>query len=341
MGRETRSSRRIRLLLVSIPALLLAACAENAPLDSLDPAGPAARRIDGLFRPVFWVAVAIFAVVSAGIIAAIVLFRDRPDRADPKQVHGNTTLEVVWTVIPVIILASLVVPTVRTVMDLTSCSSDAVRVEVIGHQWWFEYFYAEADIATANVLVIPAGRQVCLELTSEDVIHNFWVPRLNGKRYVIPGQQTELTLEADEPGEYWGQCGEFCGLSHALMRARVVALPEDQYAAWVASQQSEAVEPAAGSRAEDGKNVFLNGGCTQCHVIRGVWTDVARQPPAPDLTHFASRHVFAGAALETDRANLQRWLANPPAVKPGSLMPNLRLTADDIDALIAYLETLE
>ncbi|MFQ5967415.1 MAG: cytochrome c oxidase subunit II [Acidimicrobiia bacterium] len=317
-------------------------------MDSLDPAGPIARRIDSLFWLTFWVAVAIFFVVEGAILVAAIFFRDRPKREEPKQTHGNPKLEVAWTVVPILILAALAVPTVKTVFDLTDTSGSEMTIEVIGHQWWFEYVYRAEGITTANVLVIPEDTQVALALTSDDVIHNFWVPRLNGKRYAVPGQVTTLLLQADDPGEYWGQCGEFCGLSHSLMRARVQVLTAAAFDQWVADQQLPAAEPAADSLAAHGLELFQTGlftaddgvsyACTQCHVIAGVNDQTAQA--APNLTHFASRNVFAGASLDRTAENVARWLSNPPAIKPGSYMPNLNLSQEEITSLVAYLETL-
>lgn len=338
---RTRRLRWWRYAPLLVLVLLLSSCVEDAPLDSLNPAGPVAERIDGLFSLVFWIAAAVFVLVQGGILVAVFLFRDRKGRKEPRQIHGNNKLEVLWTAIPALILAGIAVPTIQTVFDLTDRPDNALRVEVIGHQWWFEYVYPDYGISTANSLVIPTGMAIDLQMISEDVLHNFWVPQLAGKRYLVPGQETFLTLEADEPGEYWGQCAEYCGLSHALMRARVVALDEADFEQWVAAQQQPAIEPAAGSLAEQGRNTFLDVGCTRCHIIEGVWEDVGRQPPAPDLTHFASRTMFAGASFERTPDNLRDWLANPPAMKDGSFMPNLGLTNDEITALIAYLETLE
>ncbi len=343
-------------------ALLLASCSfieiENAPLSAVDPRGPIAERIDNLFWPVFWVATVIFVIVQGAILFSIFAFRDRKGRKEPKQIHGNAKLEVTWTVIPTLILATIAVPTVRAVFDLTECAPDAMRVDIIGHQWWFEYFYPDYGIETANVLVMPAGQEVCAHMTSDDVLHNFWIPQLNGKRYLIPGQETLLRLEAYEPGEYWGHCAEFCGLSHSLMRARALALSPADFDAWVAGQQQEAAVPVEGTQAWDGLQTFLNKGCTQCHTMDFV--DNALVPdnilPAeafngPNLTHFASRNVFAGAYLPyqgdtpedslTYEQGLELWLANPPEVKPGSYMPNLGLTQQEIDDLIAWLETLK
>ena len=343
MGRNRRWWRA-RGAALAVLALALAGCVQNAPLDSLDPKGPFAERINGLFWPVFWVAVVIFVLVEGAILVAAVVFRDRPGRAEPKQTHGSPRLEVVWTVIPALILAGIAVPTVSAVFDLTKCGSGAMSIEVIAHQWWFEYRYPEeGGVVTANVLVIPAGQEVCLSMTSEDVLHNFWVPNLNGKRYLIPGQTTTLRLQADEPGEFWGHCAEFCGLSHSLMRARVEAVPTAEFDAWIDAQRQPAPVPAEGTAAAVGLAVFEARACTQCHFISGT-NDVAN-PFGPNLTHFASRHVFAGATLpeqdEDRRDALKRWIANPPEVKPGSFMPDLGLTEQEIEDVIAYLETLQ
>lgn len=336
-------------------ALLLSACSlieiEDAPLSAVDPRGPFAQEIDDLFWPVFWIATAIFVIVEGGILFAIFAFRDRRGRKEPKQIHGNTKLEVTWTLIPALILAGIAVPTVRSVFNLTECGEGAMPVKVIGHQWWFEYQYEQYGIESANVMVIPAGEEVCAEMTSDDVLHNYWIPQLNGKRYLVPGQETVLRLQADEPGEYWGHCAEFCGLSHSLMRARVVALPRAEFDAWVAGQQQTATPPAEGTLEAEGLALFAAKACTQCHTV-----DYGPDSPStnivasdafngPNLTHFAGRSTFAGAVLpeegETYDEALKRWLANPPLVKPGSYMPNLGLTEQEIDALIAWLKTLD
>ena len=336
----SRSSRRsLKFALVTGLTLGLTSCVADAPLDSLDPQGPAARRIDELSNSVFLIAGIILAIVLGGMLFAIIRYRDH-GQAEPKQIHGNAVLEVVWTAIPIVLLAGLAVPTVQTIFDLTECAGDAMEVDVIGHQWWFEYQYPEEGITTANVMVIPAGQEVCLNMTSDDVIHNFWVPKLNGKRYLVPGQQTTLTLEADNPGEYWGQCGEFCGLSHALMRARVRAVDRSDYDAWVARMQKPAALPAEGSLAAAGLDEF-NGICSTCHVIEGV--NELDNPVGPNLTHFADpyRNVFAGASLDRTDEHLAEWLADPPTIKPGSFMPDLNLTTDEIDALLALLQGLD
>jgi cytochrome c oxidase subunit 2 len=334
-------------------SLVLSACSFieiDSPLTIFEPAGPFSERIDGLFWPVFWIAAGVFVLVQGGILVAVLLFRDRSGRKEPKQIHGNAKLEVTWTVIPALILAVIAVPTVRAVFDLTECGPDALTVDVIGHQWWFEFEYPDTGIQTANVMVVPAGREVCARMTSDDVIHSFWIPALNGKRDVIPGQETIVRLQADDPGEYWGHCAEFCGLSHSLMRMRVQALPEADFQRWLTDQQLPATPPAEDSQAFAGLQVYENKGCTQCHTVDygadSQYTNIV-DPTAfngPNLTHFASRNVFAGAYLPYEGLDyedaLAEWLANPPEVKPGSFMPNLGLTAQEIDDLIAWLETL-
>jgi cytochrome c oxidase subunit 2 len=245
----------------------------------------------------------------------------------------------------------LAVPTVQAVFDLTECPDGAMHIDVIGHQWWFEYVYPEqGDIQTANVLVIPAGQEICLDMTSADVLHNYWVPQLNGKRYLVPGQQTLLRLNADEPGEYWGHCAEFCGLSHSLMRARVVAMDQADFDTWIDEQQQPAPVPEEGTPEWEGLQVYLNKGCAACHSVdfedNGAGIEDQIRPEGwfqgPNLTHFASRSVFAGAYLPYEGLGyeeaLAEWLADPPSVKPGSFMPNLGLTGEEIDNLIAWLE---
>ena len=334
--------------------LLLGSCGRvEQPLNSFDSQGPIAERINDLFWPVFWIAVVIFVLVQGALLVAVFLFRERKgkQRPEPKQLKGNTRLELLWTVVPTLILAGIAVPTVTTLFDLAECPRGAMEIEVIGHQWWFEYRYPDSGVVTANIMVIPEDTEVCAKMTSDDVLHNFWIPKLAGKRYLVPGQETEQRLYAEDPGEYWGHCAEFCGLSHARMRARVVAMTQGDFDAWVANQLLPAVTPETGSPAEEGMEVFLAGACIGCHIIDGVNNPdpATLTVPAPDLTHFASRHVFAGATLPTGlnptmadwEESLRLWLNDPPEWKPGSFMQYLGLTADEIDSLVAYLSTLE
>lgn len=300
-----RSTRTIALAGTTV---LLASCSlietGDHPLTTFEPAGPIADRLLDLFWLVFVIAVVVFFLVMGAIVFILFVFRERDKEAakEPKQLHGSPKLEVAWTVIPALILAAIAVPTVSSVFELSECADDTMRVEVIGHQWWFEYHYPDRDITTANILVIPTGEEVCAEMTSADVMHNFWVPALHGKRYLIPGQTTVLPLVAAEAGEYWGQCAEFCGLSHSLMRARVLAMEPSEFDTWVAEQEEPATFPRDGTPEWDGYQVYVNKGCTQCHAVRfddesasNIIADGAFN--GPDLTHFATRSTFAGAIL--------------------------------------------
>ena len=336
--------------------LLLASCqfleTGDQPLTTFEPAGPNAERIDELFWLVFWIAAVMFFLVMGAIVVMLFIFRDRHDEnaKEPKQLHGSPKLEVLWTVIPALILAGIAVPTISSVFELSGCEEDSMVVEVIGNQWWFEYNYPEQGFSTANVMVIPVGQEVCAEMTSTDVLHSFWVPSLHGKRDLVPGQTTILPFEASQTGEFWGHCAEFCGLSHSLMRARVIVMEPSDFEAWVAQQQKPTPFPEEGTPEWDGYQVFQSKGCNQCHTVRFDDESASVIVPedlfnGPELTHFASRSVFAGAVLpgegESREQALKEWLANPPQVKPGSFMPNLALTEQEINALIVWLESNE
>jgi cytochrome c oxidase subunit 2 len=285
-------------------------------LTTLDPKGTFSQSIQTLVNPVFAVAAVVFVGVIGGIAFIAWKFRDRGDDDEhfPVQLHGKTSFEIGWTLLPALVLAAIGVFTVLTLIDLNKPAPEAIQVEVYGQQWWWGFHYdvdndgnftGEGDVTTATELIIPVGRTVELHVTSNDVIHSFWIPALNGKRDAVPGQSHPWKLQADEEGVYRGQCTEFCGLSHANMRMLVRAVPQDQYDAWLANQQKPAVEPAAGSEAEAGKAVFNAQLCSSCHLIDGVNNEKVASDKgvksqlvsgiAPDLTHFATRGTFAGS----------------------------------------------
>ena len=336
-----RARLRLRRGYVAVlPILvLLAGCAKNAPQDTLEPKGPVARQIDHLINPVFWIAGVVFVLVQGLAIYTVMKYRHRDDAPEPVQVHGNTKLELTWTIIPAVILLGIAVPTIITIFDLNRTPKNAINVTVIGHQFWWEYHYEDYGIVTANELYMPTGRpvQVTLRGDKSDVIHSFWVPPLAGKQDIIPGRVNHLHLQADEPGTYLGQCTEYCGLSHANMRNRAVAVPPAEFDAWVANQKLPPKEPPAGSDAHAGYELFTSKGCAGCHTINGRSTGAV----GPNLTHFESRGTFAGSLFDNTPGNLRRWLKDPPAEKPGVKMPNLGLTDDEIGKLVAYLETLQ
>jgi cytochrome c oxidase subunit 2 len=218
--------------------------------------------------------------------------------------------------------------------------TNSLLIKVIGHQFWWEFQYPEFNLTTANEVHQPIGRTANFELTSADVIHSFWIPALGGKRDVVPGRTNYLwwTPDPNTSGVYLGQCAELCGYSHANMRMRgIVQTPED-FAAWVRQQQAPAATPPANTPAAQGAQLFTQKGCAGCHTINGT---SAAGKTAPDLTHFGSRLTVAAGIMDNNTANVKRWLADPPTVKPGSLMPNLGLNGAELDALAAYLEFLK
>ncbi len=383
---------------------------DGKPLTTLSPRGQYAQTIQNLVSPVFIIAGVILVLVMGAVLYIAFRFRERPDEDEiPAQLHGNTVLEIGWTLAPAAILLVVAVLTVATIADLEAREPDAMKVQVEGQQWWWAFRYdlnddgvyddPENDLITATELVIPEDTVVEIYTTGNDVIHSYWIPELNGKKDAVPGMRNFWKIQADEPGVYRGQCTEFCGLSHANMRMLVRALPRAEYNAWLANQLEPAVEPEEGSLAAEGKDVYLNQLCSSCHLIRGVNDEKVADPEsgvesllvsgiAPDLTHFSSRGTFAGSifnshypdkpgatpeevaacragenvaqncgdpedeALPGNPANpaynvdLEDWLRDPTVMKPmaaddGRGMPNLGLGEDQIDALVAYLNSLK
>jgi cytochrome c oxidase subunit 2 len=330
-GRRTAAAAALGAL-----TLVVTACAENAPQDTLEPEGPAARTIDNLINPVFIVAAVIFVLVEGMVLLFSVRYRHRDDAPEPVQVHGNTKLEVGWTLVPALILLAVAIPTIATIFKLAQKPKDAINVTVTARQFWWEYNYPDLGVVTANELHMPVGRKLELTLEGEDVIHSFWVPKLSGKTDVVPGRQNHMNISGDKPGIYLGQCTEFCGLSHANMRLKAIVHTPADFEAWVASQRQGPSTPAEGSPAAEGAELFTSKGCGGCHTVEGV----SRGRVGPNLTHFASRTSFAGSMFEMSPANIAKWLRDPPGVKPGSKMPNLNLSADETTKLVAYLESL-
>jgi cytochrome c oxidase subunit 2 len=349
---------------MAIPAVFvfLASCAGKAPQDTLDPDGPIARKEDNLFFFVFVIATLVFILVQGLLIVTVVRHRHRPGRPDPIQVHGNTKLEFGWTVIPALLLVGVAFPTVFTIFDVAKePKKNVLPVEVYGHLWWWEYRYPTLGISTANELHIPTKTDIRLSLHSiepglpkpkdakEDefaagVIHSFWVPRLAGKQDVVPGRTNKLTIRADREDEYLGQCAEYCNLSHANMRLRVISMNQQRFDQWVADQKAPIQQPTGGDAAA-GLALFKGKGtCIACHTMQGVEGAVARV--GPNLSHLMSRKTFAGATFEITPENLHKWIENPSAMKPmrpekGTGMPKIPLSDTEISQLVAFLETLK
>ena len=339
--------KRRLLLIVGALTLLLGACGKTEqPQNVLDPKAPIARQLDDLWNPVFAISVVIFVLVEVLVVFVAIRYRRRGDADNPKQIHGNNVLEIGWTITPFLILVVVAVLTVVNIGKLEAIpkGSDVVRVNVTGHQWWWEFNYPADGITTANEMHLPVGKRIDVRLTSVDVIHSFWPPKLAGKLDVIPNRvnHMEIKTEGVEPGTYWGQCAEYCGLSHANMRLKVVVETEADFAAWQADQTTAPnLDLAADSPAASGKDLFRIKGCGGCHAIDGYTAGTV----GPNLTHFMSRKTFAGAIFANNTEELKAWLRNPPKQKPmmpdnGMGMPNLNLAENEISDLIAFLQTL-
>jgi cytochrome c oxidase subunit 2 len=326
--------------LLAAVLLAVAGCRGPFPQTTLAPRSDFGVAVDTLFTSIFWWAVIVFAIVEGLLLFVIIRYRRREGAPGPKPLHGHTALEIGWTLAPALILVFIAVPTMRTIFATAArAPAGALRVEVVGHQWWWEYRYPDLGIVTANELHLPLGRPVQLELTSADVIHSFWAPALGGKRDLTQGRVTRIAFTADSAGEISGQCAEFCGASHANMRLRVFVQPDSAFQAWVTRQRAEPPPPARGSLAERGREAFAHGACIACHTIAGL--PQARGTVGPNLTHVGSRTTLAGATLPNTTDYLRRWIADAPGLKPGALMPAMPLPDDQLAALVAYLQSLQ
>jgi cytochrome c oxidase subunit II len=285
----------------------------------------------------------IFLVVFTLLTYAIVKFRDKSkDRGrEPAQVYGSTQIELAWTVIPILIVAVLFAATARMIHAIQDAPEPpgAVEVTAIGHQFWWEFRYPELGIVTANELHVPVSdpahpTPTFLKLLSADTDHSFWVPQLAGKTDLIPNHPNETWLDPHDAGLFLGQCAQYCGTQHAKMLLRVyVDTPED-FEAWVHGQQQPANQD---EKEAAGRRVFETTACVNCHAVGGT-NGTGRF--GPDLTHLMSRRTIAAGAAENTRENLRQWIQDPDSIKSGSLMPAMKLSDADLDALVGYLETL-
>jgi cytochrome c oxidase subunit 2 len=290
----------------------------------------------------FWLAMIpsalIFLIVFGGIAVVLVRDRDRPGSPEPAPMQHSRALEITWTAIPLLLLAVFFGLMLRTMGIVNAEPEASMRVQVIGHQWWWEFRYPELGIVTANELHLPVGMAVRLELTTDDVVHTFWVPRFGWKKDSIPNKLNSMTVRLDEAGTFDGACSEYCGTQHAWMRIMVVAEADSQFDAWARAQQAPAPAPAD-ALARRGQELFASTTCVNCHAVAGLHT-TARV--GPDLSHVGSRATIgAGVALRTPDA-LEQWIRDPHAIKPGVLMPGYAARSpDDLTALAAYLNSLK
>jgi cytochrome c oxidase subunit 2 len=328
--------------------LLFAGAAAAAPQDALHPAGPQADHIGNLWNFTLALCTVVFIAVIGACLYALWRAPRSPLSAAPdtsslaqpeRRIHRTIIWAVAISTAGLLALLGADVFTSRAIAQMPL--KDAVNIELVGHQWWWEAHYKDDDpsreFTTANELHIPVGRPVVITLLSNDVIHSLWVPKLHGKKDLIPGRTAILRLRADHAGTYRGQCAEFCGLEHAMMALLVVAEPPDGYEAWAARQRQPAPAPASAEQ-QRGQQVFLDSTCVMCHTIAGT---TAQARLGPDLSHLASRSTIAAGMLPNNRGHLAGWIADPQSLKPGVTMPGNALPADDLQALLAYLETLK
>lgn len=402
MSRHRLRARRLLMgTALFFSVLMLAACQTDTPYSTIAPEGTHAESIYTLLKPVAAAGLAVFIVVEGLLVYSVVRFRRRSN-AMPVQTHGNTRIEILWTIAPALIVLVISVLTFRTQAVNSVMPPDALRINAIGHQWWWEFKYLNedsvignngvesdeeaegspkpataddrgVDLVTANDMYIPVGRDVTVVLNATDVIHNFWVPRLAGKTYNIPNNTNYITFRAEREGIYRGQCAEFCGEAHALMRFRVIAVAPEVFDRWMAEHQTAPTPPLPGyelprpapnataqaqgtpvptvapepanfnDSAAQGQITFIRKGCITCHVIDGVPQAVGQS--GPNLTYFGSRTTIAAGIMPNTPENLAAWLHNPGEIKPGNLMANAIkpgvLSEQEISNLIAYLEGMK
>jgi cytochrome c oxidase subunit II len=336
-----RSSRWITAL--GLLVVTLAACStDQYPQTTLLPRGDFAKIADDLLDTTVRWALLVFVLVEGVLLYAVFRFRGKPGDAEPHQTHGNTTVEVIWTVIPALILAAIAVPTVRAIFQTNATpGKDALTIEVVGHQWWWEFRYPEFNITTANEMHVPVGRMVSLRMGSNDVIHSFWVPQFAAKRDVFANRETRMWFTAQAEGDYPGQCAEFCGIQHGRMAHRIKAQKPEEFQAWVAHMQTlgpkppGAAAPAGDQQYALGEKLFTGKGCIACHSFAAV--NAPKGMVGPNLANIGSRSYLAAGTLKNTDENLARWIRDPQGIKKGVLMPNLGVTEAEAQALVAYL----
>jgi cytochrome c oxidase subunit 2 len=337
-------------ILVLLAGILFAAGLCNAspsddnPVPSIfQPHSTPAESIYHLSVFVLAITAVIFLVVFSLLVYAVVKFRNKAAGAErePAQVYGSTQIELAWTIIPILIVVVLFLATARVIHAIQDAPKPATAVEVtaIGHQFWWEFRYPALGIVTANELHVPVSDPVhptptFLKLLSADTDHSFWVPQLAGKTDLIPNRVNEMWMDPHQTGIYLGQCAQYCGTQHAKMLLRVSVDTPEAFEAWVRDQKRTADQD---TKEIAGRRVFETTACINCHAVGGT---AATGRFGPDLTHLMSRSTIASGAAGNTSENLRLWIENPDAIKPGSLMPAMKLSGADLDALLRYLETL-
>ena len=314
--------------------LLAAGCAADQP-DIFRARGSAGEEIRQLAVQIFIILSVVLITVWALLAYVIVRYRKRPE-SEASETRGNLKIEIVWTLIPAAIIVVLFILTVRTTQNL-ALPDPGAQFTVVGHQWWWEFDFADEGFVTANEVHVAARRQVSADVVSTDVIHSFWVPQMGGKVDMIPGHVNRVAFVPLKEGRYLGECSEFCGAQHGKMRFLFVVDSPEEFSAWVRAQQQPAAAPE-GAEARAGASVIATVGCSGCHAVRGT---SLKGTFGPDLTHFGSRGGIGAWALTNTPDNLLTWLQDPQAVKPECLMPRVALPLAQQKQLVAYLEELQ
>lgn len=315
----------------------------SSPTNIFAPASTPAHTVVGLSYFVLAITAIIFVVVGGLLIYAVIKFRKRAndDGREPAQVYGSTQIELAWTIIPILIVVVLFLATARVIHAIQDAPqpASAVEVTVIGHQYWWEFRYPKLGIVTANEMHIPVSdpthpRPAFLQLLSADTDHSFWVPELAGKTDLVPNHPNRMWMDPQRTGIFLGQCAQYCGTQHAKMLLRVSVDSPDDFAAWVRVQQQTAMND---QKVAAGRHAFESAACINCHTVSGT---SANGRFGPDLTHLMARATIAAGAAQNTPENLRLWIQNPDAIKPGSLMPAMKLNDADLGAVVSYMETL-
>jgi cytochrome c oxidase subunit 2 len=305
----------------------------------IHPGGIQAARVSDLWWVMFWICTVVWCAVALGAAIAIARGRRGTSTASERQLGTSVAVAGGLSIVALIALLFQSVVTGRALDTLRS--PDALRIQVTGNQWWWDVQYVTANpslrVTTANEIHIPVGRPIRFDLLSTDVIHSLWIPNLQGKIDLVPGRLNELWLQADRAGVYRGQCAEFCGLQHAKMALVVVAESGDDFERWLTGNRASAPAPVTPEQ-QRGKDVVERGPCAMCHNISGT---LAGGRSAPDLTHIASRSTIGAGSVPNTRGYLAGWIADPQHIKPGSRMPSVGLSGEELQAVVAYLETLK
>src|ERR1700722_18372778 len=333
-------------------AAFLSACLTTAA--AADPSSPGtnifapqstpARSILNMSLFVMAITGIIFVVVGTLLVYCIAKFRARSSDGsrEPAQVYGSTQIELAWTITPILIVVVLFLATSRVIHAVQDAPmpAGAIEVTVIGHQFWWEYRYPQLGVVTANELHIPVSDPASptptfLQLLSADTDHSFWVPELAGKTDLIPNHPNRMWMDPEHTGIFLGQCAQYCGTQHAKMLLRVSVDGPEEFASWVRDQQRPVIEDAG---AITGRRVFEGNACMNCHRVNAT---AAVEHFGPDLTHLMGRATIAAGGAQNTQDSLRLWIQNPSAIKPGSLMPAMKLSDADLDAVVSYMETLQ